>query len=79
MTPSIDILLPTYNGERFPAEQLESIIAQTHRNWRILARDDESSDGTIAVLEQYRAKLADRLVIIGNGYGNLVLRANFLR
>ena len=39
-------------GERFLAEQLDSIVAQTHKNWRILARDDSSTDGTPAARER---------------------------
>lgn len=69
----VDILLATYNGERFLAEQLDSIIAQTHQNWRILARDDGSSDGTVAMLRAYRGRLGLILNCVNcvflSGYG----------
>jgi len=51
---SVAILLATYNGAAFLAEQLDSIERQTHRNWRVFASDDGSSDGTQAILVAYR-------------------------
>jgi len=61
----VAILLSTYNGERFLAEQLDSLIAQTHKDWTIYASDDGSSDATLDILAKYRAQLGDdRLVIV---------------
>lgn len=48
----VDILLATHNGGSFVAHQIETILAQTHRNWRLLISDDGSSDGTLEVLSQ---------------------------
>ena len=77
MDDRIDILLATYNGERFLAEQLDSVIAQSHTNWRILARDDGSSDGTVDLLKGYKRQLGDKLDILEDARGNLGLAANF--
>jgi glycosyltransferase involved in cell wall biosynthesis len=41
---TIDILLTVYNGAEFLAEQLRSLQAQTHRDWRLWVRDDGSTD-----------------------------------
>jgi glycosyltransferase involved in cell wall biosynthesis len=61
----VAILLSTYNGESFLAEQLDSLITQTHSNWTIFASDDGSSDTTLEVLTRYQTILgADRLTII---------------
>lgn len=61
----VAILLSTYNGERFLAEQLDSLIAQTHKDWTIYASDDGSRDATLDILAKYRAQLGDdRLVIV---------------
>ena len=43
--PGVAILLSTFNGERYLAEQLASFIVQTHANWQLYWRDDGSSDG----------------------------------
>lgn len=50
---TVDILMATYNGERYVAEQIESIQAQTYKNWRLLISDDCSTDGTLDVVESY--------------------------
>lgn len=60
----VAVLLSTHNGARFLREQLDSIIAQTHNNWLIVASDDGSTDATLSILEDYRNKLgSDRLQI----------------
>lgn len=61
----VAILLSTYNGERFLEEQLNSLITQSHSGWTIYASDDGSTDGTLAILEDYRIKLGpERLTIL---------------
>src|SRR5687767_2807233 len=52
-TPLISIVLPTYNGERYLAEAIESCLAQTCRDWELILVDDASSDGTPAVIARY--------------------------
>ena len=54
--PLVAILLCTYNGARFLAEQLDSLESQTHQNWVIIASDDGSTDQTLEILSQYQAK-----------------------
>lgn len=56
----IDILLATYNGEKYLKEQLDSILSQTYSNFRLLISDDCSKDGTRKILEEY-AKKDDRI------------------
>lgn len=52
----LHILMSTYNGERYLAEQLDSILAQTYTDWCLFIRDDGSKDGTKAILDAYAAK-----------------------
>ena len=59
----VTILLSTYNGEQFLAEQIESIQAQTYRDWQLLIRDDGSSDGTRAIIEDF-CQQDDRIFFI---------------
>lgn len=49
-TPHVVVLLSTYNGERFVAEQLESILHQLPETGHILVRDDGSHDRTVEVI-----------------------------
>lgn len=53
---TIDILLPTYNGEKYLKEQLDSILNQTYKNIRLIISDDCSKDSTPKILEEYRKK-----------------------
>jgi glycosyltransferase involved in cell wall biosynthesis len=75
--PHIAILLGTFQGEQFLAQQLDSIEAQSHADWTLWVSDDGSSDGTLSILKSYQAKWgADRLSIrAGPAQG---FRANFL-
>lgn len=49
--PRVVVLMSTYNGERYVAEQLRSILVQLPRHGCIVVRDDGSRDGTVAVIE----------------------------
>ena len=72
----IDILMATYNGEKYLAEQIDSIICQTYKNWNLLIRDDGSSDNTFKILKEYEKK-DDRIKIIKDKKGNLGIAKNF--
>jgi len=52
--PLVSVALATYNGERYLRRQLDSIVGQTYRNIEIVVSDDCSSDGTVALLDEYR-------------------------
>ena len=52
--PSISVVMCTFNGERFVAEQLESILSQTVTPDEIIISDDGSSDSTLAVIDKVR-------------------------
>ena len=52
--PSVSVVMCTFNGERFVAEQLESILAQTFPPNEIIISDDGSSDRTLQVVESIR-------------------------
>ena len=52
----VDILLATYNGEKYIREQIDSILNQTHKEFRLLISDDGSSDSTRDILNEYKAK-----------------------
>lgn len=75
--PIVDILLATYNGERYLAEQLESLLAQTFDDWRVLARDDGSTDSTTQILWRYAADYPERFTIIDDDDTGLGACGNF--
>ena len=42
--PSVDIILPNYNKDKFLEEAINSVINQTYKNWHLYIVDDHSSD-----------------------------------
>ena len=52
----IDILLATYNGEKYLKEQIDSILSQTYSNFRLIISDDCSQDKTRDILKEYEEK-----------------------
>ncbi len=59
----IDILLATYNGEKYIRTQLDSILGQTEKDFRILVRDDGSTDHTVEILREYENKYGNIQII----------------
>ena len=72
----IDILMATYNGEKYIVEQIDSIINQTYKNWNLLIRDDNSTDRTLEIIKNYQKKDA-RIRILDNNKVNLGIVKNF--
>lgn len=56
MPPLVSILLPVFNGEPFLGAALASLIGQTHRDFEIIAIDDGSTDGSLAILRAAQIK-----------------------
>lgn len=56
MEEQIDVLLATYNGEKYIKEQIESILSQTYKNIKLIISDDCSSDKTVEILKEYEKK-----------------------
>lgn len=70
------ILLSSFNGGKFIAEQIGSIRRQSYPNWRLIVRDDGSSDDTIAVVESLAAQ-DDRISLLRDIKANLGPAASF--
>jgi glycosyltransferase involved in cell wall biosynthesis len=76
--PEVEVLLATYNGARFLREQLDSIFAQNYENIRVLARDDGSSDGTVAILGEYAERFPERFRVMPESVATGSPKNNFL-
>lgn len=72
-----EILLATYNGAKFLEDLLASLDLQTDQDWRLLVRDDGSTDDTLAILERWGKKMGPRLKILQDGKRNLGAAQNF--
>ena len=71
MTKMIDIILSTYNGEKYLTEQIDSIVNQEYKNWNLLIRDDGSTDSTIQIINKYEKKFPGNITLINDQEGNL--------
>ncbi len=60
----IDILLASYNGEKYIAEQIESILNQTYKDWFLYIKDDCSTDNTINIINAYEKRYKDKIRVI---------------
>jgi glycosyltransferase involved in cell wall biosynthesis len=69
LNDTVAILLCTHNGERFIAEQLDSISRQTHTGWQVWVSDDHSTDLTREILSRYRAQWGPARLAINSGPG----------
>jgi glycosyltransferase involved in cell wall biosynthesis len=64
---SVAILMGTYNGSKYIAQQLDSLAAQSYENWRLIVSDDGSSDETLEIVRQYQAAWGVEKVEIRQG------------
>lgn len=51
--PLVSILMPVYNGEKFLAETIESVLKQSYTHWELIICDDGSTDNTKAVVASF--------------------------
>lgn len=65
----VDILMATYNGEKYIEEQISSIINQTYKDWTLYIHDDGSTDETIEIIKKFNDS---RIILIEDGlnFGN---------
>jgi rhamnosyltransferase len=70
------ILLSTYNGEKYLAKQLDSLLTQTYPHWHLLIRDDGSNDQTVAIIQTYTQQDA-RITLLPEPRDNLKTQQSF--
>lgn len=54
--PTVSIVMPAYNAEKYIAQALDSVLAQSYPHWECIVVNDGSTDGTLAILERYAAQ-----------------------
>lgn len=52
-TPLVSIVTPAYNAEEFIADSIDSVLAQTYKNWELIIVDDGSVDNTTDIIKDY--------------------------
>ncbi|WP_395074241.1 glycosyltransferase [Flavobacterium sp.] len=68
---TVDILMATYNGEKYLEAQIFSLLSQTHKNWNLYIHDDGSADNTVSIIHEFMA-IDNRVKFIEDGikFGN---------
>ncbi|MGS0738612.1 glycosyltransferase family 2 protein [Pseudomonas sp. GG8] len=64
--------MATYNGERYLVAQLESLLLQTHTNWKLYVSDDGSVDNTVKIAKDYMLKDSRITVVNTDRQGGVV-------
>lgn len=60
----VDILLATYNSEKYLEEQINSILLQIYRDWQLIIRDDGSTDGTLNIIARYIKQYPNKIRLV---------------
>ena len=63
-SPSVSVIIPVYNAEKYLAVCLESLLIQTFRDFEVIVVDDYSTDSSLAIAESYLEKFGGRLKIL---------------
>ena len=66
--PLVSVLTPVYNGEKFLAECIESVLAQDYQHWEYHIVNNCSTDGTLRIAQSYADK-DPRIRVTTNGEG----------
>jgi glycosyltransferase involved in cell wall biosynthesis len=75
---TVDIAMPTYNCAPWLAQTIDSILAQDITSWRLIVRDDRSTDDTSRRLADWQTKLGERMMILpDSGARNLGVTGNY--
>lgn len=57
----VSIITPFLNADKFLEESIESVLAQTYRNWELILMDDGSTDGSAAIAKRYAATYPEKI------------------
>jgi glycosyltransferase involved in cell wall biosynthesis len=77
--PVVEILLSTYNGEKYIAAQIDSILGQTYTEWILKIRDDKSTDQTVEILRSYVAKYPNKIILLESDNSNIGSTLSFAK
>ena len=52
----VSIITPAYNSEKYIAETILSVLAQSYQNWEMIIVDDSSTDKTAEIISSFQEK-----------------------
>lgn len=75
--PMITAVMIFFNAERYFAEAIDSVLAQTYDRWELMLVDDGSTDGSTAIARDYAARFPDRIRYVEHpGHANRGMSAS---
>lgn len=74
----IDILLAAYNGERYIKQQIESILNQSYKEWRLIIKDDRSTDNTLEIIKEFASLYPDKIMFVESKVNSGSAKKNFM-
>lgn len=63
LSPTVSIGFPVYNGQKYIRKALESLLFQSYRDFEIIVSDNQSSDATVSIVNEYMKK-DDRIQLV---------------
>lgn len=75
-SPYFSIILPVYNGERFLAQTLDSVLGQTYSNFELIVINDGSMDSTLEICQHYTS-LESRIKLINKKNEGVSVARNY--
>lgn len=57
--PNVSVIIPVYNSERYLRRCIDSVLAQTYKEWSLLLIDDGSKDGSGVICDEYSKKYSN--------------------
>ena len=75
----ISILMASYNGERYIAGQIESLLDQTEQGFKLFIQDDKSTDKTYKIIKEYAEKKPAKIFVKQNSANSGGSQHNFMK
>ena len=68
-SPTISVVMPVFNGEKFLRESIESILNQSYKDFEFLIIYDKSTDNTASIIQEFERIDSRICVLYGDGDG----------
>lgn len=78
MKPKVTVMMPVYNGEKYIAEAIKSLLVQTFEDFELLIMNDGSTDGTVRIIKSFDDQRI-RLIENGKNLGTILTRNKGLK
>ncbi|MDR0498780.1 MAG: glycosyltransferase family 2 protein [Holophagales bacterium] len=75
-SPAVSVIVPAYNTEKYIAECLDSVLAQTFKDYEVICIDDGSTDKSLSIFEEYARRDSRIKVMHQKNQGVVAARNN---